>query len=249
MIPEKTALVALILMVLYVLTKNRVTGFLSWLIFSVATITKSIEFINSDYFNAILFFMGGIFFLLFAISVFKSNSQTHVEITTFSALSCAIYLPFVFSETLSSTLIEITAYLTYLLGNALGYPIVVNGRILELGNGRVEIILACTAIESISLFTGSTLGIRANLSRKIKAFLISVPTIYFLNLLRNVFVIASYGYSWFGEESFYIAHHIISKTLAMISLMAIAYVVFRILPELAELIYSVKNEILRGVKS
>ncbi|MEM3698343.1 MAG: archaeosortase A, partial [Archaeoglobaceae archaeon] len=164
------------------------------------------------------------------------------------ALSGAIYFPFVFFETLGEILIEITAYLTWALGNALGFPISLYRKTLELGNAGVEIILPCTAIESVSLFSGATLGIRADLSRKIKAFLVSVPVIYFLNLLRNVFVTVSYAYLWFGENSFYIAHHVISKILALVSLMLIAYVVFRILPELAELIYSVKDEITRGVK-
>ncbi|MEM1593775.1 MAG: archaeosortase A [Archaeoglobaceae archaeon] len=248
MMAETIAFVALMLMVLYVVTKSRILGFFSWTTFAIAAITKSIEFTQTDHFNAVLFFLGGIFFLLFARSILQTNSQTHLEVTAFSALSGAIYFPFVFFETLGEILIEITAYLTWALGNALGFPISLYRKTLELGNAGVEIILPCTAIESISLFSGATLGIRADLSRKIKAFLVSVPVIYFLNLLRNVFVTVSYAYLWFGENSFYIAHHVISKILALVSLMLIAYVVFRILPELAELIYSVKDEITRGVK-
>lgn len=248
MIPETIASVALIPMILYVLTKNRILGFLSWFVFAIATITKSVEFTQSDHFNAALFFLGGIFFLLFARSLLQTNSRTHLEITAFSAISSAIYFPFVFFENLREVLIEFTAYLTCVLGNAFGYPMLLSGKILELENSAVEVILPCTAIESVSLFSGATLGIKAEFLRKFKAFLISVPTIYFLNLLRNVFVIVSYAYSWFGENSFYIAHHVVSKILATISLMLLAYAVFRMLPELAELIYSVKSEIARGVR-
>lgn len=98
----------------------------------------------------------------------------------------------------------------------------------------------------MALFTGATLGIKAGLSRKIRAFLVSVPVIYILNLFRNVFVTVSFAYSWFGENSFYIAHHVVAKILSTIALIVIAYMVFRFLPELAELIYSLKDEILRG---
>ncbi|MFN3384226.1 MAG: archaeosortase A [Archaeoglobaceae archaeon] len=249
MIPESIASVALMPMILYVMTKKEIFGSLGWVVFAIATITKSIEFASSDYFNASLFFLGGIFFLLLAKSLLQRNSKTHLEITSFSVVACAIYFPFVFLEALGDALIEVTAYLTWVLGNSLGLPILLNGKTLELENSAVEIILACTAIESISLFTGATLAIKADLSRKLKAFFVSVPTIYLLNLFRNVFVVVSYAYYWFGENSFYIAHHVISKILALTSLMILAYLVFRILPELAELIYSLKDEIVRGVRT
>ncbi len=249
MIPEAIAFVALIPMILYVMTRKGIFGSLGWVIFAMATIIKGIEFTSSDYFNTVLFIFGGIFFLLFAKSLLQRNSRTHLEITSFSVVACAIYFPFVFLESLGDSLIEVTAYLTWVLGNFLGFPILLNGKTLELENSMVEIILACTAIESISLFTGATLAINAELSRKIKAFFVSVPTIYLLNLFRNVFVVVSYAYYWFGENSFYIAHHVISKILALISLMVLAYLVFRIIPELAELIYSLKDEIARGVRT
>ncbi|MEM0350154.1 MAG: archaeosortase A [Archaeoglobaceae archaeon] len=248
MLPEFIALIALVFMVLYVLTKNKFFGAFCWFIFAIASFLKGLEFVNLDNFNAALFILASIFFILLGKAAYSLNSRTLIEVTSFSAFACAMYLPFVFFEPLNAAIIEKTANLTSRLGNLLGFPVTSNGKILELGESYVEIILPCTAIESISLFTGATLGIKADFSRKLKAFLISVPIIYFLNLLRNLFVLLSYTYSWFGEESFYIAHHVISKILAMIALLLISYAVFRILPELAELIYSLKSEIMRGVK-
>ncbi|MEM1579391.1 MAG: archaeosortase A [Archaeoglobaceae archaeon] len=249
MLSETIAFASLAPMLVYVITKRSAIGFLAWLFFSIAAIAKSFEFLQvADYFNTILFILGGVFFLLLALAIFKSNSEIFISVTFFSAISCAIYFPFVFFESLNSWIIETTAFLTSILGRLLGFKIVSAGRILELNNSYVEIILACTAIESISLFAGATLGIKAKLKRKLKAFAISVPTIYFLNLLRNVFVLVSLAYSIFGDDSFYIAHHVISKILATAALIAIAYATFRILPELAELIYSLKGEIVRGVR-
>jgi len=132
----------------------------------------------------------------------------------------------------------------------LGYPFqAINHNIIELNDKMVEIILACTGIESMALFAGATLGVNAELGRKVKAFLISVPVIYVLNLFRNVFVVSAYGYSWFGENSFYIAHHVISKILATIALILISLAVFRILPELADLINDLKDEMVEVWRS
>ncbi len=247
MLSEAIAAASLIPMVIYVATKERLAGFTAWLIFATACLTKVPDFLRAeDYYNTVIFVMAFAFFLVMAVSILQRNSEVFVEVTAFSALACAVYFPFAFLGPLSSWLINTTAQLTTTLGNLLGFPMRhEDGRII-LGNKSVQIILACTAIESMALFTGATLGIKAGLSRKIRAFLVSVPVIYILNLFRNVFVTVSFAYSWFGENSFYIAHHVVAKILSTIALIVIAYMVFRFLPELAELIYSLKDEILRG---
>lgn len=250
MLSELIASVSIIPMLIYVLRKKAVIGALAWILFSFACLIKALEFFyGNDYVNFFIFTLGSIFFVMMAKAIFTRNSRTFVEVTAFSALACLIYFPFVFLQPFNSALIEITAHLTANLGKLLGYPMNTYGKVVELNNSSVEIILACTAIESMALFTGATLGINAEKKRKLKAFAISVPLIYFLNLFRNVFVIVSFAYTIFGENSFYIAHHVIAKILSFIALVAIAYFVFRILPELTELIYSLKEEIIRGVKS
>lgn len=249
MLSEIIASISIIPMLIYVLRKNAIIGALAWIFFALACLIKAIEFYNGkDYVNFSIFSLGTLFFVLMAKSIISRNSNTFLGVTAFSALACAIYFPFVFVNSFNSAIIETTAYLTASLGKLLGYQMSAHDKVVELNGSSVEIILACTAIESIALFSGATLGINANIKRKIKAFLVSVPVIYFLNLFRNVFVVVSFSYSLFGENSFYIAHHVIAKAFSFIALVIIAYVVFRILPELTELIYSLKEEIIRGVK-
>lgn len=106
----------------------------------------------------------------------------------------------------------------------------------------VEIILACTAIESIALFSGlisSADG--ASFDRKLKAFIFSVPVIYILNLQRVIFTASAYGFSWFGtpDESFYISEHIITKAGSLLALIIISYMVLKILPEVSDMIEGV----------
>jgi len=108
--------------------------------------------------------------------------------------------------------------------------------LITLNGHTVEIILACTAIESIALFMGLIGAVRAPLSRLATAFTISVPVIYVLNLIRDIFVVVAYGEQWFGANSFIIAHNYIAKAGSVIALFVISYAVLRILPELLEMI-------------
>ncbi len=61
----------------------------------------------------------------------------------------------------------------------------------------MQIILACTAIQSMAIFVGVVGAVRVEWRRWLAAFLISVPVIYVLNLGRNMFVISSFGNQWF----------------------------------------------------
>jgi archaeosortase A (PGF-CTERM-specific) len=95
-----------------------------------------------------------------------------------------------------------------------------------------------------------------------------VPTIYLLNLLRNVFVIFAYTDQWFpylpaiasngewGYESFFWAHNIMAEGGALIALIAIAYGLFVLIPDLgvwAGDLYSVYSQdtasLIRGIRT
>lgn len=101
----------------------------------------------------------------------------------------------------------------------------------------VTIIFACTALQSIMIFVGAIAFTKASNKRKWKAYALTVPTIYLLNLFRNAGIV--YGYrvkhwSMFGIESFEFMHSYVAKTGAIIALVVIALAVFRALPELHE---------------
>jgi archaeosortase A (PGF-CTERM-specific) len=116
--------------------------------------------------------------------------------------------------------------------------------IITRNNFRVEIILGCTGIQSIAIMLGVAAAVPTTIKQKILAFLIIAPTIYFLNLLRNAFVIMAYTEQWFpywpeiasngeyGYESFFWAHNVIAELSALIILVLIAYGLFTIIPDL-----------------
>jgi archaeosortase A len=93
-------------------------------------------------------------------------------------------------------------------------------------------------------------SVRAPLRRLATAFIVSVPVIYVLNLIRDIFVVVAYGDQWFGADSFIIAHNYIAKAGSGIALFAISYAVLRILPELLGMIdglWVILSEELRSI--
>jgi len=242
-LPDLLVIFSIALMLAYVSFRARAIGFLSWLSFAVSWLLRTPYYISIiDYYNATIMLLAFLFFSLLAFSILRKNSEVFVEVTSFSAIAAISY--FIFALTaLGNILIKVVASQTAFIGNFFGFNMVSDGVNVYANSKRVEIILACTGIESMALFFGATMGINAEWKRKFKAFLVSVPVIYALNILRNVFVTASYAYSWFGENSFYIAHHVISKVLATLALILISLAVFRMLPELEELIFSLKDSI------
>lgn len=248
--------VALLLMLGFAIMRLRVVGVFGWIIFALFWFSKAPGYIQiGDYYNTGIVLLAGIFFILlsYTISVVDPDKlKLMSQVTFFSTLAGLIYFPFAIIETLRDSLISLVINLILTTGHYLGYNLTLYSWNIIESNGRyVEIIPACTAIESIALFTGASFGVSAPFNRKIKAFVISVFPIFFLNILRNVFVILAYSYSWFGDNSFYIAHHVISKIGATVALIAIAYAVFEILPELENLLVGLKNtfiEVMRGKK-
>ncbi|MFW5903456.1 MAG: archaeosortase A [Halolamina sp.] len=110
------------------------------------------------------------------------------------------------------------------------------------------IVWACTGMGSIAIFGGLIAAANADLGRKIRAFALAVGIIWVLNWLRNVFVAAAAGHSWFDHPaatwlatdvagvpaehtSFWIAHTAISQSLSVLALVGITLLVVRRVPE------------------
>lgn len=180
-----------------------------------------------------------------------------------AAVAFLIYAPFEYIPALSEWLILLVVGQVAWLLNAFGYVISIvcvdpvttqvinaascNGLILNAitRNGfSVEIILACTGIQSIAIMLGVAAAVPTTTRQKVLAFLLVAPTIYILNLFRNVFVIMAYTSQWFpywpeiasngeiGYESFFWAHNVIAEVLALVILILIAYGLFTIIPKL-----------------
>ena len=111
------------------------------------------------------------------------------------------------------------------------------------------IILACTGLGSIAMFAGIIAAVKAPLDRKLQAFAVSVPVIWVLNIVRNVWIAVAFGKQWLqvgvgpvstlfgiapdeaGLVSFYLADKVISQSASVVALLVITFFVVRRLPE------------------
>lgn len=232
-----------------------------WLFFSIHWALQWQHYTElADYTNVFLTGLASAFSLIIGVVLIKKDKSLLVNINGISTMD-SIFMAstaaaigglsyFVFSEDpyqhwLISTVVNQTIWLASVFGIMVTK---LDWNLIAVNGYRVEIILACTAIESIALFIGIIASVRAPFKRLATAFLVSVPVIYGLNLIRNVFVVDAYGMTWFGnpDMSFYVAHTLIAKAGSLIALFIIAYAVLKILPEVLDMIDGILN-LVRGI--
>jgi len=103
----------------------------------------------------------------------------------------------------------------------------------------VNIVLACTALQSMIIFVGGVICTKAPFRSRLNGFLVTVPPIYLLNLIRNAVVIwLTYEHVW-GDDTFFWAHAVIGKVGSLIALIFLAIAVFHFLPEMQDSILGV----------
>lgn len=243
---------------------RKLVGGVGWGVFSIHWGYQPLHYIETlDYANAVLTFAFAMFCLLMAYIMFreyregpivlkKNREMMHSEVsaqiegdslditsmlTSASALGALVYFPFANFSSLNTWIIgNVTSQIIWVLQYFEIPAYMKDWNMITLNGYTVEIILACTAIESIALFMGLIGAVKAPLNRLVTAFIVSVPVIYVLNLIRDIFVVVAYGEQWFGTDSFIIAHNYIAKAGSGIALFAISYIVLKVLPELLAMI-------------
>lgn len=184
-------------------------------------------------------------FLIITSRYLIAENDRVMHLSRAAAVAFLIYAPFEYIPLLGNWLIGIVVGQVTVILDALQFPVtLVDWNIISRNTFRVEIILACTGIQSIAIMLGVAAAVPTSVRQKILAFVLIVPTIYTLNLLRNVFVIIAYTEQWFpyypsiasngefGYESFFWAHNVIAELLALVCLVFIAYGLFILIPKL-----------------
>ncbi|MCZ7399204.1 MAG: archaeosortase A [Candidatus Methanoperedens sp.] len=224
-----------------------VFGGFGWIFFSIYWSLQPGTYIElKDYVNAFLVVAAAALSLFIAYIIFQSGNKKEGGYEVFISLSRAAsvggLLYFLFAEVgyLNTGIISTVTEQAIWVAGKFGVPVTqVAWNQFAVNGLAVEIILACTAIESIALFSGIISSAEgATAARKLRAFMISVPIIYILNLQRLVFTASAYGFGWFGtpDESFHISEHIITKAGSLLALFVISYMVLKILPEVLDMI-------------
>lgn len=239
--------ISLLLLLASALMRKSFLAVPGWVLLGVFWLGKPSHYLAiEDYFNVVLALAAGVLcFYMAWIVVRKGFSSRACYWASYAAAVCGIiYFPFALVEPLKVGLIGITAQLTASTLQLFDVPATMeNWNIIALNGRSVEIILACTAIESIALFAGVILSVQAPLRRRLTTLAISTVAIYILNIIRNGFVLMAYAGSWFGSDSFDIAHNLIAKLGSTVALLAISYFVFLLLPELLMVLDELAAEI------
>jgi len=230
----------------FVSRKKHLILSIAWMFFSIYWATQP-EYLyykeTGDIFNAV-FCIAGVYFLSY-ISYHEYLSYKRGEeiksldfLAGSSFYASLIYFGMQKIPWLSGYFIKMVAEQSTFLLKIFGYHVyagnfygTLNVQVPIYFNGipSVNLVLACTGLQSMAVFMGIILAIDAEPKRKWMAFLATVPTIYFLNLIRNAGVI--YGMEVLGYP-FSFMHNVIGKAGSLLALILIAYYVFDILPEL-----------------
>lgn len=193
-----------------------------------------------------------------------AGDENLVYLTRAAAVAVLLYLPFAYTplgDWLIQTVIDQISWCLSALGVAYTMP---EWDMFARNGLKVQIILGCTGIQSIAIMLGVAAAVPTDLRQKILATLLIVPTIYILNIGRNVFVILAYTGQWFpylpeiasngeyGYESFFWAHNVLCELGALVALIVIAYALFLIMPGLAKMadgLYRAFHDDLAGIIS
>lgn len=228
--------ISLLLLLASALTKKSLIALPGWALFGVFWLGKPGHYLAiNDYINAMLFTAAALMCFYMAWMLLRRGGPSKAQLwASYAAAICGmVYFPFAEMVPLREALIGFTTLLTVHALQSLSIPVSMPGwNIMTLNGKSVEIVLACTAIESIALFAGLIISVGAPAGRKAAALAVSTISIYALNIVRNGFVIMAYGWSWFGSESFEVAHNMIAKIGSAAALLLISYLIFLLLPEL-----------------
>ena len=229
-----------------------VIGFIGWLFFAAHWATLPMYYVRiSDFFNVILTILVAAFCAYVAFIMLINKDELTLTITKAAAIGGIFYFSFAEFSYLNYVLRKAVTVQTVAALNVLRIPAIqLGGNVVMLNNHSVEIILGCTGIESMALLLGIIACVSAPVANKLKAFFVSVPVVYILNIVRNGFVITASGYEWFGSSdySFYLSHNVLAKFGSMAALVIISYLVFRILPELLDMMINVFTLLKGGVQ-
>jgi len=208
--------------------------------------------------------------LYVAYLVLNGRESLYV-LTRAIAIMGLVFLPFEALALFRRPLVETVTSQTEFLMNTLGFqPRVVNGEFVNQAvqspQGQVDpyrntflwvlpenhqvtytIKIACTGIGSMAIFAGLIGAVRAPWRRKAMALGLSLPVIYALNLVRNVFIGVTFGNQYLHvapelvmslfatgdpyKVSYYIADRILAQFLSVAALVAITWLIVRELPE------------------
>lgn len=173
------------------------------------------------------------------------------RLTYAASIAYLIYAPFAFIPTLGNWLISVVVDLVAVVLTAIGTPYTMSAWNIFMGDVlpgntfgfQVEVMLGCTGIQAIAILLGVVAIIPSSWKRKLGLFFLVTIPIFVVNIFRNVYVVTAYTQQWYpwfqewfpepemyGYASFFWAHNVFCELLAVVVLIGIAYLLFKLNP-------------------
>lgn len=184
-----------------------------------------------------------------------------LQLSRTAAIATAIWVPFALVPFLRDGLVAVVVTLAFALITALGHhPQLYAWDVIAENGFYNQIIQGCTGIMAVAMMIGVVFGEKdLPLWQAVPAFLLVVPAIFLLNLLRVAVVFIAVSDAWFagfpdltgtGDANFFWAHNVAAEGLAVLFLLALTWALIRIIPSLgvfARALVRVYRDRLRGL--
>jgi phosphatidylserine decarboxylase len=208
---------------------------MGWLFFGLYWPSLVPEYLAiGDYFNAIFCCAAIPLFLYVSLNEIhlysKGKRVKGLEtIALGSFITVLTYFLIEYIEPLSSFLKVTSAQEASAFAAALGVGTEVKGNLVLGTRTSFEIVLACTALQSIMIFVGFIIASQEHRRKKVVASVVTAVAIYLLNIVRNGGVIFL---SESGVMDFNTAHNLLGKVASLAALFVLAFFVLSYLPSL-----------------
>jgi archaeosortase A len=184
-------------------------------------------------------------FLIITIERLIRKDPVVLRLSRIAAIATLIYVPFALVPPLRDSLISLVVTLAFGLITAFGHhPQQLAWDMMGEKAFVNQIILGCTGITAIAMMLGVAFGEEHLTPRQgMLAFLLIVPPVFFLNLLRVAVVFIAVSDTWFagfpdptgtGDANFFWAHNVVAEGLAVIFLLLLVWALCRIIPSLGD---------------
>jgi archaeosortase A (PGF-CTERM-specific) len=182
-------------------------------------------------------------FLVITIGCLLSEDQVVLQLSRIAAIATVIWVPFALVPALGNTLISLVVMFSFAIITALGHsPRMLAWDVIFENGFANQIILGCTGIMAIAIMAGVVLSEKGlSIRQAVIALLISIISIFVLNLFRVAVVFIAVSDKWFsafpdptgtGDANFFWAHNVCAEGLALLFLIVLAEVLVWIIPSL-----------------
>jgi len=185
------------------------------------------------------------FFVITAERIIR-NDAVVLQLSRTAALATVIWVPFSLVPFLHDLVVAMVVNQAFVVITSLGHHPQLFAWDVICENGFYnQIILPCTGLSAIAILAGVAFGNRDLSARQaVSAFLLIVPVIWVLNLLRVSAVFIAVSGRWFarfpdpgiapaGDANFFWAHNIFAEGFAIIGLLILFRILCRIIPQRA----------------